>query len=132
MSSRPSTYVVTKPRSRSSSPDDTSAVATNKDVVNNDESSIRKANNQSKPPAITASEIEVAKTPQPLRKSLSKSRIPFAILPLSRPTSVQPPEENIENVPTKADLTDMIDENPMFESPRTRRDLMVLIRSLVR
>ena len=34
--------------------------------------------------------------------------------------------------PSKADLTDMIDEHPVFESSSMRRELMVIIGSLIR
>ena len=124
---RPSTYVVTKPRSRSNSPDDAaSEVINHHDTIHKDENTVESNN----PSVTNYNGKEPVETRTPMKKSSSPSRIPSSISSSSGP--VQAMRGSTEPVPSRADLTDLIDEHQVFESPRTRKDMMVIIRSLIR
>ena len=83
------------------------------------------------PPVTNYNGKEPVDTKTPIKKPSPPSRIPSSIS-ISSSGSVQAMRGSTEPVPSRADLTDLIDEHQAFESPRTRKDMMVLIRSLIR
>ena len=123
--SRPGTYVVTKPRSRSVSPEESKPFKVDQAKL-------------FQPRRLQSSSPEASPSKQ-RRMSFSSSRSYSTMTRSSSessraslPFSPNPSHKIHEKDPSKADLTDLIDEHPVFESSSIRRELMVIIGSLIR
>ena len=121
-----------KARSRSESPDDTRAGKPRKKTQGQKGKYLQTKKNQ--PISEDSSPTKVRRLGSLSRSgSQSHTRSSSSLSSdLSHSLSLQSLHFSHERVPSKADLTDLIDEHPVFESPNMRRELMVIIGSLIR
>ena len=119
-------------RSRSESPDESRARKTRKERKGEQRKYLLTKNNQ--PVSDDDSQTKVRKLGSRSRSgSQSHTRSSSSLSSdLSHSFSLQSLRFLPEKTPSKADLTDLIDEHPVFESPNTRRELMNIIGSLIR